>query len=116
VVRREPNIEDRRPTAGRTRVVSHWVIAAVVVAHGLLHLLGAAKGLGWAEVTQLRQPISTPMGWAWLGAAALMVLASILARSDLDRIGLVQRIGDEHLSPTRSTAVAALRPWQAERQ
>jgi hypothetical protein len=50
----------------------------VVVVHGLLHLLGAAKGLGWAEVTQLRQPISTALGWAWLTAGALVVLTGIL--------------------------------------
>jgi hypothetical protein len=59
-------------------MATRWVIVVLVVTYGLLHLLGAAKGLGWAGVTQLRQPISTPMGWAWLAAAALVVLAGIL--------------------------------------
>ena len=33
------------------RTVLRWVVALVVVLHGLIHLRGAAKGLGWANVT-----------------------------------------------------------------
>lgn len=60
------------------RVATRWVTAVVVVAHGLLHLLGAAKGLGWAEVAELKQPIGTIMGLAWLAAGALVVAAGVL--------------------------------------
>jgi hypothetical protein len=60
------------------RTVLRWVVAVVVVLHGLIHLLGAAKGLGWANVTQLKEPISTAMGVAWLAAAVLVVLAGVL--------------------------------------
>ena len=64
----------------RTRV--RWIVGVVVVLHGLIHLLGAAKGLGWAEVTQLTQPISSIMGVAWLAAGMLVVAAGVmLARS-----------------------------------
>lgn len=64
----------------RTRV--RWLVGVVVALHGLIHLLGAAKGFGWAEVTQLRQPISNIMGGAWLAAAMLVVAAGVmLARS-----------------------------------
>lgn len=55
-----------------------WAVAALVVVHGLLHLLGAARGLGWADVTQLRDPIGTRMGAAWLAAAVLVVAAGVL--------------------------------------
>jgi hypothetical protein len=55
-----------------------WIVAVVVVLHGLIHLLGAAKGLGWVEVTQLGNPISTAMGVAWLGAAVLVVVSGVL--------------------------------------
>ncbi|MGZ5399872.1 MAG: hypothetical protein ACXWDL_10560 [Nocardioides sp.] len=68
-------------TAGRppvARVATRWLVVAVVVAHGLLHLLGAVKGLGWAEVAQLRQQIDTSLGWAWLTTSALVVIAGIL--------------------------------------
>jgi hypothetical protein len=41
--------------------------------HGLLHLLGAAKGLGLAEVPQLTQRITQPAGVLWLFAAVLLV-------------------------------------------
>ncbi|MCW2669504.1 MAG: hypothetical protein JWO27_1401 [Frankiales bacterium] len=54
------------------------VVAAVLLGHGLIHLLGAAKGLGWAQVAQLKEPISTAGGWAWLAAAAAVVLTSAL--------------------------------------
>jgi hypothetical protein len=58
--------------------VARWIVAVVVVGHGLIHLLGAAKGLGWATVTQLKEPISWPMGLAWLVAAALVVVTGVL--------------------------------------
>ena len=54
------------------------VVAVVVVMHGLVHLLGAAKGLGWADVTQLSQPIGTAQGVVWLTAAALAVVTVVL--------------------------------------
>src|SRR5664280_2498023 len=44
----------------------------------MLRWIGAAKGLGWADVTQLKEPISTAMGVAWLAAAVLVVLAGVL--------------------------------------
>jgi hypothetical protein len=34
--------------------------ALLLVLHGLIHLLGAAKALGWAELPQLTQPV-TPL-------------------------------------------------------
>ena len=58
------------------------VVAVVVVAHGLIHLLGAAKGLGWANFSQLKEPISWSLGVAWLVAAALVAVTGVmLARS-----------------------------------
>ncbi len=44
------------------RRVLHWMVVVVVVAHGLIHLLAAAKGFGWADVSQLTAPISPAMG------------------------------------------------------
>ncbi len=62
-----------------------WVrrlVGVVVVLHGCIHLLGAAKGLGWSEVTQLTQPISVASGVGWLAAAVLLVVAgAMLARN-----------------------------------
>ncbi|MCW2750327.1 MAG: hypothetical protein JWR83_1437, partial [Aeromicrobium sp.] len=64
------------------RVVVRWIVVAVVVLHGLLHLLGAAEGLGWADVSQLTRPISAGMGLAWLATAVLVVATGLLlARS-----------------------------------
>ncbi|MGE3189902.1 MAG: hypothetical protein AB7H88_17735 [Vicinamibacterales bacterium] len=54
------------------------VFAIVLVAHGLIHLMGAAKAFGLADLPALTQPISRPMGLAWLLASA-MVLASAAA-------------------------------------
>jgi hypothetical protein len=52
-----------------------WAMVAVLALHGAIHLLGTVKGLGWAEVSQLRQPIGAAAGVAWL-LAAVLVLAS----------------------------------------
>ena len=60
------------------RNLIRWGVAVVVVLHGFIHLLGAAKGLGWADISELKEPISTLMGAAWLTAGALVVLAGIL--------------------------------------
>jgi len=51
------------------------IVVVLLTAHGLIHLLGAAKGLGWAEVNQLSQPIGPAAGALWL-VAAVLVLAS----------------------------------------
>lgn len=53
-------------------------MVVVLIGHGLIHLLGAAKGLGWAEVAQLREPISPLGGLAWLVAAVLVIAAGVL--------------------------------------
>ncbi|WP_353951913.1 DUF6544 family protein [Knoellia sp. S7-12] len=53
--------------------VIRWSLAAVVVGHGLIHLLGAAKGLGWSAIPQLKEPIGAQAGALWLLAAALVV-------------------------------------------
>lgn len=60
------------------RTVVRWFVVVVVVGHGLIHLLGAAKGLGWAEVSELTEPISPAMGIAWLTAAVFVVAAGVL--------------------------------------
>jgi hypothetical protein len=48
------------------------VFLAVLVIHGALHLLGFAKGVGLAELTQLTRPISKGAGFLWLVAALAM--------------------------------------------
>jgi Family of unknown function (DUF6544) len=55
-----------------------WIFGVVVVLHGFIHLLGAAKGLGLARATQLTQPIGTPLGVLWLAAAMLLVVAGVM--------------------------------------
>jgi hypothetical protein len=50
----------------------------VLVAHGLIHLLGAAKAFEWAELPQLTRPISPPLGALWLVASALFIAAGAL--------------------------------------
>ena len=60
------------------RTSGRWVVGFVVVVHGFIHLLGAAKGLGWADVTQLAEPISNRLGVVWLAAAVVTVAAAVL--------------------------------------
>ena len=45
--------------------------AVLIGLHGLLHLLGATKGFGWADVPQLRTPITPLSAALWLGAIAM---------------------------------------------
>ncbi len=55
--------------------------AVLVGMHGLIHLLGTAKAFGWADVSQLRQPISPLSGALWLLAAILLGIAAIAVGS-----------------------------------
>ncbi len=47
--------------------------AILIGLHGLIHLLGAAKGFGWAPVHQLRTPITPIAAALWLVAAILLL-------------------------------------------
>jgi hypothetical protein len=54
-----------------------FLFVAFLVLHGLIHLMGFAKAYGFAELPQLRLPISPPVGVAWLVAAVLFVAAGV---------------------------------------
>ena len=55
-----------------------WLVVGVLSVHGLVHLLGAAKGFGWAEVDALSEPIG-PVGAAgWLLAALLVLTCAVM--------------------------------------
>ena len=55
-----------------------WLLVALLVVHGLIHFLGAAKGCGWASVPQLREPISLGMGVVWLLAGAMVLVSAAM--------------------------------------
>ncbi|GAB2756422.1 hypothetical protein GCM10027020_05670 [Nocardioides salsibiostraticola] len=55
-----------------------WLLVVVFAGHGLIHLLGVAKGFGWADVSQLTKPISVVTGVLWLLAAVLVLTAAAL--------------------------------------
>jgi hypothetical protein len=55
-----------------------WLFFVLVLIHGLLHFMGFAKGLGFAEITQLTQPIARSMGFLWLAAGLLLLLTALL--------------------------------------
>ena len=50
--------------------------AVFLVGHGLLHLIGVAKGFRLAPLPQLTQPITPLAGALWLAAAMLLVVSA----------------------------------------
>lgn len=60
------------------RALIRWAVGLIVVVHGLIHLMGALKGFGWADVDELVEPISTSMGVAWLVATVVVVTAGVM--------------------------------------
>jgi hypothetical protein len=54
------------------------VVVVVLVLHGVVHLFGAVKGFGWADVSVLKEPIGPALGAAWLAAGTLVVMAAVL--------------------------------------
>jgi hypothetical protein len=55
-----------------------WVIAALLIVHGLIHGMGFAKAFGYASLPQLTQPISRGMGVVWLIAGLLVCASAVL--------------------------------------
>ena len=53
------------------------VFALVLLVHGAIHLMGAAKAFGVAELPELTTPISSAFGLLWLLAAVLFVAAAV---------------------------------------
>ncbi len=53
------------------------LFVAFLVLHGLIHLMGFAKAYGFAELPQLRLPISPQAGVAWLVAALLFIATGV---------------------------------------
>jgi hypothetical protein len=53
-----------------------FVLALLITLHALLHLLGTAKAFRWADVSQLRAPVSGVAGALWLTAALLLLGAA----------------------------------------
>ena len=51
--------------------------AILLIAHGLIHLLGAAKAFRWMDLPQLTQPISTVFGGVWLVSALLFLTTAL---------------------------------------
>jgi hypothetical protein len=54
-----------------------WIVAVLLAAHGLIHLMGFAKAFGYAELLQLTRPVSQVMGVAWLAAGLLVVASAV---------------------------------------
>jgi len=62
-------------------LVAHTVrvaFAFLMVVHALIHLMGFAKAFGLAQIAQLKQPISPPLGVLWLLAALGFLAGAIL--------------------------------------
>lgn len=71
------------------RVAVKWVFVVVLVVHGLIHLLGAAKGFGWAAVSELTSPVGPAMGAAWFAAGSLVIAAAVCLASEVRGFGVV---------------------------
>jgi hypothetical protein len=66
-----------------------WLVAALFVVHGLIHLMGFVKAFGFAAMPQLTQPISKGLGVAWLAAGVTFVVAALLPWRLLWPVGAV---------------------------
>lgn len=58
-----------------------YILIALFVIHGLIHLLGFTKAFGLAQPSQLQAAISRPMGILWLAAALLLIVSAVMVFS-----------------------------------
>ncbi len=54
------------------------LFAFIVLAHGLIHLMGFARSFGYGQITQLTKEIPKPLGVIWLIAASLFIIAAVI--------------------------------------
>jgi hypothetical protein len=55
-----------------------FALSALMMLHGLIHLLGFAKAFGFAELAQLSRPVSRAAGLLWLFSAVTFLAAGVL--------------------------------------
>lgn len=53
-----------------------YILIALLVIHGLIHLLGFTKAFGLAQPSPLQAAISRPMGILWFAAALLLIVSA----------------------------------------
>ncbi|TNE52027.1 MAG: hypothetical protein EP344_15925 [Bacteroidetes bacterium] len=56
----------------------HYIFLFILLLHGMIHLMGFAKAFRYAEISELRLPVSRAWGSAWLVAALLFVASGML--------------------------------------
>ena len=54
------------------------LFTGLLIAHGLIHLMGVVKAYDPGRIGQLSQPVPKPVGWLWLFAAALFLFTAIV--------------------------------------
>ena len=54
------------------------LLVILIIVHGLIHLLGFVKAVGWAELKQLTKTISRPWGYIWLIVALVWMATGVL--------------------------------------
>lgn len=55
-----------------------YILAALILIHGLIHFMGFAKAYGYGDMKQLATPISKTAGGMWMLAAFLFIATVIL--------------------------------------
>jgi hypothetical protein len=73
-----PALTDRQRSCSDASMAMAIAFAVILALHGLVHLIGAAKGLGWAEMPSLTQAVSPGMGVVWLAASGLLASTAVL--------------------------------------
>lgn len=55
-----------------------FIIAVLILFHGLIHFMGFAKALNYGDMKQLTIPISKPVGMMWMATAFIFIATVIL--------------------------------------
>jgi hypothetical protein len=94
------------PVLSLNSYIAISIIAALLIVHGLVHLMGFAKAFGYASLPQLTQPISRQAGLVWL-LAGLLVCASAVLLVARPRMGWI--VGAMALIVSQTVIIAAWR-------
>ncbi|MCA0388042.1 MAG: hypothetical protein LCH52_06055 [Bacteroidetes bacterium] len=62
----------------KVEYITKIILSAILLIHGLIHLMGFAKAFGYSEMPQISEHIGKPEGMLWLVVTLLFSLSTIL--------------------------------------
>jgi hypothetical protein len=55
----------------------NYIFAAILIIHGIIHLMGYSKSFHYSELKNITKPISKPIGVIWISSCLLFIATAV---------------------------------------